>query len=700
MLCNACLAGALPKHNRSGKHEEPQQSTSMSWFNATREVLACEWQLLRSHRKLAIALAGVLFVPALYAWIYLYAMWDPASHTRDLPAGLVNLDRGAQYRMQNLNLGNEVLASIQTQGQFAYRRYDDPERARQDVRRGHLAFMLEVPPDFSQRALPGEQPGAAKLTIYTSEGNNYTSAGFARRFAPEVAQRVNTMLAEARWDLVLSSAAGSQRDLDSLRAALADLHRGAAELQSGLGRTREGGRQAALASEAALESGQRLRTAAGQVADGSQQLGTGMRQLATSLRAMEARLPPESDLGALRQGARALADGQQDLLRGLDALGTGAQQLEVALIQLRTAADDIPLFGGAIVEGVTPIAAGSRELGAGLDRARDAQARLLAGTQRLQEGVGALADGTARARSAMSGLSARLPEDARLDRLAEGSRDLANGHDALVGGLRQMGAGTQALQTGLAGLADGAGRLSTGLELLRQSLPTDVDRPEGNAQGLALPVQPLVEVVAPVPNQGSALVPNFVPLALWVGAVMVAFLVHLRRVPESLGGHPRLALAAGKLALPLAVSVLQALAMLALLAWVLKVPMPQPGRLALTLATTSVAFLAIVWALVRLLGDLGKVVAVLLLIVQVSAAGALLPIELSDESFQALHPYLPLTWVVQLFRVSLFDAYEGQFWPAYAVVAATAVAGLALGALVGRWRKVPASQWRPPLDIE
>ena len=538
--------------------------------------------------------------------------------------------------------------------------------------------MLEVPPDFSQRALPGEQPGAAKLTIYTSEGNNYTSAGFARRFAPEVAQRVNTMLAEARWDLVLSSAAGSQRNLDSLRAALADLHRGAAELQSGLGRTREGGRQAALASEAALESGQRLRTAAGQVADGSQQLGTGMRQLATSLRAMEARLPPESDLGALRQGARALADGQQDLLRGLDALGTGAQQLEVALIQLRTAADDIPLFGGAIVEGVTPIAAGSRELEAGLDRARDAQARLLAGTQRLQEGVGALADGTARARSAMSGLSARLPEDARLDRLAEGSRDLANGHDALVGGLRQMGAGTQALQTGLAGLADGAGRLSTGLELLRQSLPTDVDRPEGNAQGLALPVQPLVEVVAPVPNQGSALVPNFVPLALWVGAVMVAFLVHLRRVPESLGGHPRLALAAGKLALPLAVSVLQALAM----------------------ATTSVAFLAIVWALVRLLGDLGKVVAVLLLIVQVSAAGALLPIELSDESFQALHPYLPLTWVVQLFRVSLFDAYEGQFWPAYAVVAATAVAGLALGALVGRWRKVPASQWRPPLDIE
>ncbi|MEI8265055.1 MAG: YhgE/Pip domain-containing protein [Betaproteobacteria bacterium] len=672
----------------------------MSWFKATQEVLECEWQLLRGHRKLALAMAGVLFVPALYAWIYLFAMWDPASHTRDLPAGLVNLDQGAQYRKQTLNLGQEVLVAIEAQQQFAYRRYEDPQQARQDVRQGRLAFMLEIPADFSQRALPGERPGAAKLTIYTSEGNNYASASFARRFAPEVAQRVNTMLAEARWDLVLSSAAGSQRNLDSLRSALGDLHKGASELQAGLSRARDGGRQAALASESALESAQRLRAGAGQVAEGSQQLGGGVRQMGASLRAMEARMPPESELAALRQGTRALADGQQDLLRGLDALGAGTQQLEAGLLQLRTAAEEIPLFGGSVVEGIAPITAGARELGAGVNRAREAQTRLLQGTQRLQEGVGALADGTARARAAVNTMQARLPEEARLDRLTEGSREMVNGHEALLGGLRQMGSGSQVLNNGLSGLVDGVGRLDTGLELLRRSLPADVDRPEGNAQGLALSVEPLIEVVAPVPNQGSALAPNFVPLALWVGAVMVAFLVHLRRVPEQLGGHPRLALAAGKLLLPLCVVLLQSMAMLALLVLVLKVPMPRPGLLALTLATTSVAFLAIVWALVRVMGDLGKVVAVLLLIVQVSAAGALVPIELSDESFQALHPYLPLTWVVQTFRATLFGAYDGQFWPTYAFIAWTGTAGLVIGALVGRWRTVPAAQWRPPLDIE
>ena len=672
----------------------------MRWWQATREVLRCEWQLLRDHPKLALACAGLLLVPAVYAWIYLYAMWDPAAHTRALPAGLVNLDTGARYRDRELNLGGDVLDAIERQGQFAWRRYGDAAAARREVRRGRLAFVLEIPADFSRRALPGEQPGAAKLTIYTSEGNHYASAGFARRFAPEVAQRVNTMLGEARWDLVLSSADGSQRNLETLHAALADLHQGASELSAGLAKAREGSGPLAGGSAAATEAAQRLRGGAAQLADGAQQLGSGLRQAGGTLRALEARRPAEADLAALRQGMRAQLDGQRELQRGLDALAGGARQLEGGLGQLRTAADDVPLFGGRLVEGIVPIAEGAQQLGAGLERARDAQARLTQGAARLDEGVVTLADGSLRAGNAIATLNARLPDETRLDGFVEGARELVRGHDALIGGLRQLGSGTQTLQGGLVRLAEGAGRLDTGLELVRRSLPLAVDRPEGSAQGLALSVEPVVEVVAPVPNQGSALTPNFVPLALWVGAVMVAFLVHLRRVPASLAAHPRAALLAGKLALPLAVVLLQALAMLAMLAFVLHVPMPRPGAFALTLATTSVAFFAIVWALVRLLGDLGKASAVLLLIVQVSAAGALLPIELSDEAFQAMHPYLPLTWVVQAFRASLFGAFDGAFWPSYGVVAAVAVLGLAVGALFGRWRPVPDAEWRPPLDIE
>ena len=642
----------------------------------------------------------MVLVPALYAWIYLFAMWDPASHTQDLPAGLVSLDEGARYRDRELNLGRQVLAQIEQHGQFAYRRYEDPAEARRDVRRGHLAFMLEIPPDFSRRALPGEQPGAAKLTLYTSEGNNFASAEFARRFAPEVARRVNTMLAEARWDLVLSKADGSQRSLEGLKTALAELHRGSEELQAGLSKAREGSQQLAGGSGGTLEAATRLRAGAVQLAEGTQQLGSGMRQVAGPVRALDARRPPDSEFAALQQGMRAQLEGQRELLRGLETLTAGSQQLELGLGQFKQTADDVPLVGGRLVEGLLPLAQGAEQLSSGLERARAGQARLLQGAARLEEGVGALTEGSQRAGQAVSTLAARLPDEARVESLGEGARELVRGHDALLAGLQQLGGGSQSLQAGVNRLGDGAGRLSTGLELVRRSLPQEVDRPEGSAQGLAQSVEPVVEVVAPVPNQGSALTPNFVPLALWVGAVMVAFVVHLRRVPEPLVHHPRLALAAGKLAMPLAVVLLQALVMLAMLAFVLHVPLPRLGLFALLLATTSVAFLALVWALVRVLGDFGKVVAVVLLIVQVSAAGALLPIQLSDDTFQAMHPYLPLTWVVQAFRASLFGAFDGEFWLAYGVVAAVALGGLALGTLMGRWRAVPVQNWRPPLDLD
>ncbi len=672
----------------------------MGFWPSVAEVIRWEVKLLRAHRKLALAFAGLVLVPALYAWIYLFAMWDPASHTRDLPAGLVSLDEGARYRDRELNLGRQVLDQIEQHGQFAYRRYTDPALARHDVRTGRLAFALEIPADFSRRALPGEQAGAAKLTIYTSEGNNFASAEFARRFAPEVARRVNTMLAEARWDLVLSRASGSQRTLEDLRTALTELHRGADELHTGLVRAREGSQQLAGTSVSALDGAARLRAASAQLAEGTQQLGGGVRQVGSSLRALEARRAPEAELVALRLGLQAQVDGQRELLRGLESLLDGTRELESGLGQFRVAADDVPLFGGRLVEGLAPITQGAQQIGAGIDQARAGQARLLQGAVRLQEGVGALADGSQRAGQAVSALTGRLPEDGRVESLGEGARDLVRGHDALLAGLQQFGGGTQSLQAGLARLGDGAGRLLTGMELVRRSLPQEVDRPEGSAQGLAQSVEPVVEVVAPVPNQGSALTPNFVPLALWVGAVMVAFIVHLRRIPEPLAHHRRLALAVGKLALPLSVVLLQALVMLVMLAWLLRVPLPQLGLFTLLLGTSSVAFLALVWALVRLLGDIGKVVAVLLLIVQVSAAGALLPIQLSDEAFQAVHPYLPLTWVVQAFRASLFGAFEGAFWPAYAIVAGMALAGLALGAFAGRWRTVPEQAWRPPLDMD
>ena len=293
----------------------------MAWWQAFRRVVHYEWTLLARHPKLAAASIGLLFVPALYALIYLYGMWDPASHTRTLPAGLVSLDQGASYRGRELNLGSDVLLAIEKHGQFAYQRYTDAQDARRRVRLGELAFLLEVPADFSRNALPGVAPGAGKLTIYTSEGNNYSSAGLARRFAPEVSQRVNTMLSEARWGLVLSSAAGSQRDLETLRFALADLHQGSAELTAGLRKANEGGTTLASGSKAAEQAALKLKSGAAQLAGA----GRHLRQVRDSQHlALAAQL--------LHQAAHGLGHGTADT--GIDLVEDQRAGCGVATLQL------------------------------------------------------------------------------------------------------------------------------------------------------------------------------------------------------------------------------------------------------------------------------------------------------------------------------------------------------------------------------
>jgi putative membrane protein len=147
----------------------------MAWLQAVREVLRYEWLLLQRHRKLAAAAVGLLFVPALYALIYLWSMWDPTSHTNELPVGLVNLDTGAQYRNRDLNLGTDVLAAIEQHGLFHYQRFSDREEARRLVRRGDLAFTLEVPADFRRLARPSSRSTPRRATTTAAPASRAAS---------------------------------------------------------------------------------------------------------------------------------------------------------------------------------------------------------------------------------------------------------------------------------------------------------------------------------------------------------------------------------------------------------------------------------------------------------------------------------------------------------------------------------------------
>jgi putative membrane protein len=132
---------------------------------------------------------------------------------------------------------------------------------------------------------------------------------------------------------------------------------------------------------------------------------------------------------------------------------------------------------------------------------------------------------------------------------------------------------------------------------------------------------------------------------------------------------------------------------------VLQIRPVHPWALAATLAVTSLTFMAMTLALVRALGDTGKALASILLVLQLSAAGGIVPIELSSSFFRELNPWLPFTWVVRAVRASMFGAYDHGWGIALGLVALAGVVALVIATWVGRWRVVPQEHYGPRLDL-
>jgi putative membrane protein len=539
------------------------------------------------------------------------------------------------------------------------------------VRDGTLAFALIIPKDFSSNAIPGKEAGAGKIVVFTSEGNNFESARIAKLFAQELGHDVNETLNERRWRLVLSSAAGSQRSVEQLREGVDQLRTGIKELSAGATQTATGAHTVANGSEKLSES--------------VGQLTTGFKQLSGGLKSMDAGRARNSDLTRLKSGADELAAAQIEMGKGLNELQGGSKQLVEGVSSFRAEAKSSLLIPSVVVEGLDQVLTGATQLNGGLQTANDAQRKLIEGSATLATGVESVTGGLRTLQNGVRTMVVKLPPDSQLDELDNGARGLASGNAALADGTLKVKAGID--------------RAAAGMELLQNALPTTANKLDGSARGLATSVQPQVELEAAVANSGSGFAPNVIPAALWLGAGIAAFLVHLRILPRHAQFFYPLAQALGKLAVPTSIILLQVVCVWITVVGILKIPVAHPVAFVMVLALSAMTFLTIVFALTRAFGDAGKALAMIFLAVQITSSGGVLPVELSGGFFAGISPWLPLTWVVRALKITLFDAYGGAWQLPLASIALCGVVTLISTIWIGNWRFVKSSSMRPAVDF-
>ena len=324
-----------------------------------------------------------------------------------------------------------------------------------------------------------------------------------------------------------------------------------------------------------------------------------------------------ASLTTVSQGiANQAVPGAQKLADGATTLTTGQKKATTAVNQVNSAA-------GQLASGNSQLASGASQLSAGLNKLTANNSALNSGASQLNSGLSQL---TANNDTLNSGAA----------QLKTGSQQLASGASQLVTSLQTAQSGTQTLAQKL---ADGAIKLSV------------INNKKGNVSALTQPVNSSQHNLSTVKNNGTGMTPYMMSVGLFVGMITFSAIYDFVTVAKK----PRSGFAwwAEKQAVNIPVWTAQALILTTLL---LLVDGLQPKNVTLLYVAALVvafSFNQFVLLFSTLLGKLGSGLMIIALVLQLSASAGSYPIELSNGFFQAIHPWMPMTYSVHAFREAI-----------------------------------------------
>ncbi len=259
-------------------------------------------------------------------------------------------------------------------------------------------------------------------------------------------------------------------------------------------------------------------------------------------------------------------------------------------------------------------------------------------------------------------------EDGRLSSAVDQLSAAADSASAVMGDgaqrIEEMCAKLEATADGLHQLADqvDSALVSGDMDKLREILGGDA---KTLAQALAAPVSIQREAIYPVENFGSAMAPFYTSLGLFIGSLLLLVTVKpalTRKQEEGLVNPKPRQLFLGRFCSLAVLSLAQTTVMGLGNIFFLDVQHVHPLLLMLVFWAAGLVFTFIIYALVATFANLGKAIAVLLLIVQVTGCGGSFPLQILPQFVQVISPWLPATHVVNAMRAAMMGTTGMDYW--------------------------------------
>ena len=179
------------------------------------------------------------------------------------------------------------------------------------------------------------------------------------------------------------------------------------------------------------------------------------------------------------------------------------------------------------------------------------------------------------------------------------------------------------------------------------------------AEFFANPVQLSENKLYHIKNYGSAMTPFYTVLSIWVGALLMSSLL-TTKVEDEKGKYKPCEKYFGRWILFLVISLFQTLVITLGDMYILGTQAVSPYRFVFYGLLISALFSSIIYTIVHLLGNVGKAICIILLVLQLGSSGGTFPIQMTSSFFQALYPKVPFTYSIGLLR----EAVGGVYIPA------------------------------------
>ncbi len=643
-----------------------------------------------------IVFIALSILPSLYAWFNIKASWDPYGKeaTSQIKIGVVNKDKGAELKGEFKNIGNQIIDQLKENDVMGWQFVSEKEAVKA-VEEGSYYAMITIPEEFSENILSliTDDIKKGKIIYTVNEKVNAIAPKITVKGATAVQENVNKTVIETVSDIVLSTAKDLGIEVEGQLPKLDNLYDKLVEIQSKFKDLYETTDLAYDGVNKVADLVTNLQNDIPLITDtlnSTKGLATNLIDFITTSQGEINNIAPtiKTDIGLVKDLADEVSS-YVDVV--INAINTGSENANVLLGNLNTKVSGLRDYLTSIRVLVEKINGHSQNgaLSDVLNNLITAENTLNQLYNEIESIKNSLANGnlidTSKLENAktvlndVSNIAGNLYEKFDTEILGNINTILNTANDSAKSALEILQRAQDKLpkveeilttvsalcNKGNEGIKYAKDNLPRAEEIvnevtskvakikdssdLKDLLKLIANNVEERSNYLTSPVELEENSLYPMRNYGTAMTPFYSVLSLWVGMTLLVSMFSV----EAHGEYNHMEVYFGKLLLFLTIGMTQALIVALGDLYLLKIYCVNPALFVTGILFTSITFVAIVYSLVSVFGNVGKVTAIILLVLQVAGSGGTFPIQLTPKFFQIINPFLPFTYAISFARESI-----------------------------------------------